>query len=120
MEFRTKFEFEDGLINYIWGQWLCTNRQQFVKCYTDQYLHFGNVTTSRLEGMHYVLKRRLHSSQGDLAEVVRQFKTLQRHHLVKIAHSEGMSKICTGPEFTGPLWALIRGHISQFALTRVR
>jgi hypothetical protein len=48
------------------------------------------------------------------------FKTLQRHHLVKITHSEGMSKICTGPEFTGPLWALARGHISQFALIRVR
>lgn len=47
-------------------------------------------------------------------------QTLQRYHLVKIAHSEGMSKICTGPEFTGPLWALVRGHISQFALTRVR
>lgn len=31
-----------------------------------------------------------------------------------------MSKICTGPEFTGPLWALVRGHISQFALIRVR
>ena len=31
-----------------------------------------------------------------------------------------MSKICTGPDFTGPLWALVKGHISQFALTRVR
>ena len=31
-----------------------------------------------------------------------------------------MSKITTGLEFTGPLWAQVRGYISHYALSRVR
>ena len=118
--FRVKFELEDGLVQYIWRQWLFGKREQFVRCYTDRYLHFGNVTTSRLEGMHSVLKRRLHSSQGDLAEIVKKFKYLQRDRIFTISYNARMSQIMTALELHHPVWALVRGRISHYALSRVR
>jgi hypothetical protein len=57
--------------------------------------------------MHATLKRYLHSSQGDLAEVVEKFEYLQRDRIIELRYTEGMSKIMTGPDFTGPLWAQV-------------
>ena len=70
--------------------------------------------------MHATLKRHLHSSQGDLAEVVKKFKYLQRDRIIELTYTEGMNKITTGLEFIGPLWAQVRGYISYYALSRVR
>jgi hypothetical protein len=82
---------------------------------TNGLLHVATHTHSASIGplVHPTLRRRARKE-----EVLVAIK--DAYYLVKITHSEGRSKICTGPEFTGPLWALVRGHTSQFALTRVR
>lgn len=45
------------------------NRKFFVACYTDQYMTFGEVNTSRVEGSHAAMKKRVKSATGDLLHV---------------------------------------------------
>jgi len=61
----------------IWPQ-----RQKWAKCYTDRILHFDNITTSRSEGGHRVVKEKLQSSTGDLHTVITRIGVLLdgQHH----------------------------------------
>ena len=45
-------------INYIKTTCIA-HRRAFVSCSVDYYLHFGTLTTSRVEGNHYVIKEYL-------------------------------------------------------------
>lgn len=49
---------------HIWPQ-----RQKWAKCYTNKILHFDNITISRGEGGHRVVKEKLQYSIGDLHTV---------------------------------------------------
>jgi hypothetical protein len=100
--FRLNFELEDGLVYYIWQYWISSRRGQFVRCYTDRYFHFGNVTTSRLEVMHSKLKERPHSSQGELANFFGAFRYLQRDRIISIAYNADMSQVTSAPELHHP------------------
>jgi hypothetical protein len=46
-------------------------RKEFVTAWTSKIRHFGNITTSPVEGMHSTLKTFLHSSTGDLLRTVK-------------------------------------------------
>ena len=57
-------------------------KRRFVKCFTDQVLHFGTTSTSKGEGAHAVLKRNLITSTEDLKTVVENLDLMlinQRH-----------------------------------------
>lgn len=62
---------------HIWPQ-----RQKWAKCYTNKILHFDNITTSRGEGGHRVVKERLQFSTGDLHTVLGKLERLliDQHH----------------------------------------
>lgn len=45
-----------GQVAYIQIQWLDLYKDRLVKAWVDQYSHFGNVATSRVEGIHALLK----------------------------------------------------------------
>jgi hypothetical protein len=54
----------------------------FLRYYTNAYMHFGQVATSRSEGSHCRIKRDIQSSLGDLLNVVNSIeRTITNHHL---------------------------------------
>ncbi|XP_074300736.1 uncharacterized protein LOC141632047 [Silene latifolia] len=68
-EFRSAWEsfsvkWEELAIYVIntWGK----SRKKFVNCYTNQYLHLGNTTISRVESSHSILKAWLKSANLNL------------------------------------------------------
>ncbi|KAG7000562.1 PKS-NRPS hybrid synthetase [Fusarium oxysporum f. sp. conglutinans] len=55
-------------IGYLHATWLNPHKEKLVKAWVDQHLHFGTVVTSRVEGIHSLLKSYLNTSTLDLFE----------------------------------------------------
>jgi len=119
LELRDQYQSESPLIDYLAKTWL-SRGEMFIRCHVDEFLHFGNVTTSRLEGMHSVLKQALQTSYGDIGFVVSKFEKLMLLQNKVIFQSEGSDKIIRRPGFEKPFWARVIGHISTYALTKIR
>jgi hypothetical protein len=74
-------------VKYLYLTYIRDYRRRFVKCYTNQVLHFEITVISREEGEHAVLKRQLGSSTEDLKTVIDEISLLlmnevQNHTLV--------------------------------------
>ncbi|XP_012854485.1 PREDICTED: uncharacterized protein LOC105973988 [Erythranthe guttata] len=71
------------LITYINETWLIY-KERFVKCWTNNIVHFGNMTTNRVESAHRASKRWIQTSTGAMdtvqnaldAQVDLQFKLM--------------------------------------------
>ncbi|QLI70720.1 uncharacterized protein G6M90_00g068640 [Metarhizium brunneum] len=61
-------------VGYIKTTWLDPYKEKLVKAWVDQHLHFDNVVTSRVEGIHGLLKSHLEVSTLDLFEAWRTIK----------------------------------------------
>jgi hypothetical protein len=69
----TEFEKKYGLTNleqvsYIKETWLLLYKEKLISAWVDQQAHFGNTATSRVEGIHALLKSYLRRSTFDLFE----------------------------------------------------
>ncbi len=60
----------DECIDYLYEIYIRDYRRRFIKCYTNQILHFDITMTSRGESAHALLKRQLGKSTDDLKTVV--------------------------------------------------
>ncbi len=78
----------DECVKYLYDTYLRNYRRRFVKCYTNQVLHFDTTMTSRDENAHAVLKRQLRSSIDDLKTVIDDINLLlineQHNYLIDI------------------------------------
>ncbi|XP_074308697.1 uncharacterized protein LOC141643434 [Silene latifolia] len=77
------YKFVPGLKKYCKNTWINKYKENFVSAWTDKVLHFGNITTNRVEGTHPALKRLLRTSVGGLDTV---FETI--HHAVNLQYHE--------------------------------
>lgn len=82
------------LLNYITRTWF-SHKERFVKAWTIQHLHIGNVVTCRAEGAHYILKKHLEASTRSLHEVKRKicFVVENQFHDVKTPLSTEMVRV---------------------------
>ncbi|KAI0993246.1 hypothetical protein K3495_g14938 [Podosphaera aphanis] len=55
------------MLNYISETWFIY-KEKFVHAYTNNYLHFGNLTSSRAEGMHHMIKSYIQVSTCELRD----------------------------------------------------
>jgi hypothetical protein len=74
-------------VKYLYLIYIRNYRRRFVKCYTNQILHFEITVISRKEDEHVVLKRQLESSTEDLKTMIDEISLLlmnemQNHTLV--------------------------------------
>lgn len=80
-------------LHYLYKTWLEPWSDRFCKCETNKILHFGNTTTSRVEGMHRVLKRYLKFSTGDLMTVVDKIELMltnqYKDYFARLAKAKG-------------------------------
>jgi hypothetical protein len=111
---------DDNLVNYLKITWIRPHACQFVYYYTSQVLHFGNVATSRLEGMHQVLKGQLASKQSSIDTIIDRFSLLQQSMNATIKYNLGRDRHARRPGYDHPFWSRVVGHVSYYALEKVR
>jgi hypothetical protein len=72
------------VVEYIESEWLNqVTARKFLHCYTNEYLHFGELFTSRNEGSHRMIKRDLEVSTHDLLGVVQSL-----HRTISVCYTQ--------------------------------
>ncbi|KAF4460349.1 transposase, partial [Fusarium albosuccineum] len=71
-------------VGYIIETWLQLCKKRFVKAWVNQYLRFGQLVTSRCEGIHQLLQSHLKTSQADLFEAWRIIKLVLVNQLAEL------------------------------------
>ena len=90
-----------------------------MKAWVDTYPHFGNVVTSRVEGVHALLKSHLKKSTLDLFEAWRAIKHALMNQLRELRSNQAKQQIRSPIELSGPLYGVVRGWVSHEALRKV-
>ena len=65
-KFKLQYRERKDLLKYIDDTWFSKYKERIFCAWTNAVMHFGNVTTNRVESQHAALKKYLGSSQGDL------------------------------------------------------
>ena len=68
IDFNKKYQSVPYALRYIKETWLIY-KEKIVRYWTNQYLHLGNSSTSRVEGSHAFLKKYIQASTGDILTV---------------------------------------------------
>lgn len=106
-------------VGYIKTTWLEPYKEKLVKAWVDQHAHFGNVATSRVEGIHALVKSHLKKSTLDLFEAWRAIKHALLSQLSELRFNQAKQQTRTPIELSGPLYAAVRGWVSHEALRKV-
>jgi hypothetical protein len=106
-------------VGYIKTTWLDPYRERLVKAWVDRHLHFGNVVTSRVEGIHALLKSHLKRSTLDLFEAWRVIKHALDNQLAEIRSIHAKQQLRTPIELCGSLYSAVHGWVSHEALRKV-
>lgn len=106
-------------VSYIKQTWLGLYKEKLVKAWVDQHAHFGNNVTSRVEGIHALLKGHIKSSQQDLFTAWNRIKQALLNQLAELRANQACQQIRTPLDLSGPLFSTIRGWVSHEALRKV-
>ena len=115
-----KYNLSHGdCVQYLTDTYITNHSHRFVKCFTNQVLHFDTTVTSRGESGHAALKRQLDSSTGDLKTVVDGINILlvNQHHNHLIAMNE--AKIRYPTELRKPIFQNIASFVSPVAIRKI-
>ena len=112
-------EVDVRICNYLDELW--SKRRKWAKCYTNNFLHFDNTTTSRGEGAHHQVKQELQFSTGDLHTVVHmklsKFLKGQYHNYVQQLEE---AKARLPIRLRGvPIFRDITAWVTSFALLKI-
>jgi hypothetical protein len=106
-------------VGYIKNTWLEPYKERLVKAWVDQHAHFGNTATSRVEGIHALLKSHLKKSTLDLFEAWRAMKHALLNQLSELKSNQVRQQTRFPIELSGPLYSVVRGWVSHEALRKV-
>jgi hypothetical protein len=107
-------------VQYITDQWMKDGiKQRFLRCYTNQKLHFEETSSSRVEGAHAYIKRFTRVSIGDLFSVMCAIRTAvaTRHITINQSIVEDRQKL--PDNLLTPLFRLVLGWVAIQALQLV-
>jgi len=108
-------------MQYINEEWLNQETaEHFLACYLGHSTHLGQLSTSRNESAHWLLKRDLQVSTQDLLETWISFdRTIQRQHTtIKQVHED--DKVVRPLRFVRhPLFQLVLNQVSSYVLGKV-
>jgi hypothetical protein len=120
------FEFEKKYlpdyieeVRYIETNWLDQYKEKLVKAWVNQHPNFDNVVTSRVEGIHWLLKSHLKVSTLDLFEAWRSIKHALLNQLAELKSNQAKQKIRKPIELSSILYGAVRGWVSHEALRKV-
>ncbi|KAG6989724.1 PKS-NRPS hybrid synthetase [Fusarium oxysporum f. sp. conglutinans] len=106
-------------VGYVMHTWLEPYKEKLVKAWVDQHAHFGNTATSRVEGIHALLKSHLKKSTLDLFEAWRAMKQALLNQLSELRSNQIRQQTRFPIELSGSLYSAVRGWVSHEALRKV-
>ncbi|KAM1005739.1 hypothetical protein ACFX1T_002602 [Malus domestica] len=114
-----EFSMYTEVMEYVTNTWLNPFKERFVSAWTDMIMHFGNVTSNRVEGVHTKLKRELGMSQGNFEGSFERIHSLieLQHNDIKISFDKCL--MVTQQSFKSSEFKYLRGVVSMFALEKV-
>ena len=80
-------------VGYIKTFWLEQYKEKFMKAWVDQHAHFGNTATSRVEGIHALMKSHLKKSTLDLFKAWRAIKHALLNQLSELRSNQARQQI---------------------------
>jgi hypothetical protein len=89
-------------VGYIRTTWLDLYKEKLVRAWVDNFLHFENVATSRVEGIHSLLKSYLEKSTFDLFEAWRAIKEAILNQLNELRHNQAKQQSRSPIELSSP------------------
>ncbi|KAJ3453255.1 hypothetical protein MRS44_017502 [Fusarium solani] len=107
-------------VAYVKKTWLEPYKEKLVKAWVDQHMHFGNAVTSRVEGIHALLKSYLKTSSFDLFDVWRTIKHAVENQLSELQSIQARQQTRKPTEHLGAgLFSALHGWISHEAMKKV-
>ncbi|KAL8487372.1 hypothetical protein ACS0TY_023886 [Phlomoides rotata] len=106
-------------VKYVMNQWINPYKERFVKAWTNQVMHYGNITTNRVENHHSALKRMLGNSLGNFETSWLKIDTLFEECHTAIKHSFEKSVNITQDKFSSNIYNSLRGVVSIVALEKL-
>ena len=106
-------------VGYIKTTWLIPFKEKLVKAWVDQSTHFGNTATSRVEGIHALLKSYLRRSTFDLFDAWKAIQLALQNQLSELQALQAKQQIRTPLELSGALYGAVRGWVSHEAMRKV-
>lgn len=104
-----------SVVDYVEKTWI-VRKEQFVRCYTDQYLHLGSRSTSRGEGSHFVIKRYINLARCDLLQVFTKLNHLLENQFCELNQHIEDEKLKIMHQHRIPLFEPILQNISRYSL----
>ena len=106
-------------IGYIKTTWLVPFKEKLVHAWVNQSMHFGNTATSRVEGIHALLKSYLKRSTFDLFDTWKAINLALQNQLAELQARQASQQIRTPLELSGTLYGAVRGWVSHEAIRKV-
>ncbi|XP_028104604.1 uncharacterized protein LOC114303653 [Camellia sinensis] len=106
-------------IKYVTVSWLNLYQEKFIAIHTDMCMHFGNVTTNRVESAHAKLKRQLGSSQMTFEISFEKIHCLLELQHIQVKASFEKSLTTVQHQFKPSQFRELRGNVSICALEHV-
>jgi len=107
-----------AVLTYIANVWM-PYKERFVAAYTNQYLHFGNVNSSRAEGHHARIKAYLTVSNNDLREVQIRLSDAIENEANAIAAQVAMERTRIFHHLDQPFYCNVLRRVSVYALNKI-
>lgn len=106
-------------VGYIKETWLLPYKEKLVSAWVDQQAHFGNTATSRVEGIHALLKSYLRRSTFELFEAWKAIWLALNNQLSELRSNQAKQQIRTPLELDKALYRAVQGWVSHEALRKV-
>ena len=100
---------------YLSSTWLC-HKQDFVLAWTRHVMHFGHVTTSRVESAHAALKKWLQVSTGDILGVCSLLETACEEQERSLSQINNFQRTHNLVVCSNSLWRDVNKRISRHAM----
>ena len=106
---------------YMRNTWIDKFKEMFVEAWVRKVLHLGNTSTSRVEGLHGVLKKWLETSSGDLVTNWKAIESLIESQINRINASFETSLFKFPKSLIGLEWCkLLRESVSIAAIKKIK
>jgi hypothetical protein len=115
-KFKLLYKTYGLFLSYMEKDWLYSRHaKSWLPCYLNDYLYFDQISTSRNEGSHWVLKRDGAATQNLLVLVQDIGEIISRRHRA-INHELALQRVRKPIDLIRPLFRAVQGKISKEAL----